>query len=579
MSKATTTNCHGTSQNVGPSSGGAPTRDLQKDVLNTFHQFSNDEVLTPPWLAEQMLSALPKDVWCNPDLKWLDIACKSGVFLREAAFRLKVEFTRRAQSGNPVTTAAGKKLVTGTQIVDHILGEMLYGVAVTNLMAKVSRRVLYSSVDATHPTNSAARRIKHFGPDGNIRFVRASHNYNKDGSCEVCGYSEAFENGLKEGLQTAGSSDCENYAYELIHPIQASSTEDEDNEEEATKALFKDTKGETVKFDVIIGNPPYQMADSRSEGKMSAKPLYNKFIEVAKQLNPRYMTMIVPARWYAGGKGLDDFRAEMINDHRVAEIHDFPNASEVFPDNEIKGGVMYFLWDSGRPVGGDEGAKREPCKWVSTRDGETSEPRFIDLRAAKDVILRDELSLSILAKVQKVHGTGKWMDSEVQARKPFGLATDVKGHKKKASGDVVLFQNGGTAFYPKDKIAKNVAWVDKHKALLSNVGGDGMKTLPNLVSGKPFVGKKGSACTETYLVAGLFDTKEEADRRVAFMKTKFFRLMLSLRKITIVNARGTFAFVPVMDNDIVWTDVALYEHFGLTQEEIDHIEATVKVMP
>lgn len=577
MNKATTTNCHGTSQNGGPSSGGAITRDLQKDVLNTFHQFSNDEVLTPPWLAEQMLAALPKEVWCNPDLKWLDIACKSGVFLREAAFRLKAEFTRRAQSRNPVVTAAGKKLVTEAQIVDHILGEMLYGVAVTNLMAKVSRRVLYSSVDATHPTNSAARRIKHFGPDGNIRFVRASHNYNKDGSCEVCGYSEDFENDIKEGLQAAGSSDYENYAYELIHPTQASSTKDEDNEEESIEALFKDSKGETMKFDVIIGNPPYQMATGK--GDAQAKPLYHKFIEEAKKLNPRYMTMIVPARWYAGGWGLDDFRAAMIDDHRIAEIHDFPNASEVFPENEIKGGVMYFLWDSGRPTGEDEEEEREPCKWVSTRDGVTSKPRFLDIRAAGDVILRDDFAYSILAKVQDIHGDGEWMNSEVSSMKPFGLGTSEQGHKKKASGSVVLYRRGGTAFYDKDKLTKNVGWVDKHKVLLPEAGGDGMKAIPNVVTGQPIKAGKGSACTETYLVCGQFDTEAEADRRATYMKTKFFRFMVSLRKITQHNTLKVFAFVPVMDNGKNWSDADLYKHFGLTQEEIEHIEATVKEMP
>jgi site-specific DNA-methyltransferase (adenine-specific) len=259
----------------------------------------------------------------------------------------------------------------------------------------------------------------------------------------------------------------------------------------------------------------------------------------------------------------------MIQDRRLKNIVDIPNASEVFPDVEIKGGVMYYLWDASYE--GD-------CHWVSVRDGVQKSGSQRDLRAAGDVILRSDEACSIFSKVRSMHD-GSWMNDEVSASKPFGLRTYVRSNSKKSSNTIKLYQNGGIGYINRDKITKNPDWIDLYKVLIPKAGGDGMKVLPNPVSGKPIVAEKNTACTETYLVAGVFEAKETAQRRAAYMKTKFFRYMLSLRKITQDNTAKVFSFVPVMEPDTDWTDKKLYNHFELTPEEIAHIEATVKEMP
>jgi site-specific DNA-methyltransferase (adenine-specific) len=398
----------------------------------------------------------------------------------------------------------------------------------------VSRRTLYYSKDA-HGDHA----IIHFdNPDGNILYERREHTWKgKDGSrrCEQCGAPESIE---REGM--------ENHAYRFIH---------------------LDEKEKQMKFDVIIGNPPYQMDDGGHGA--SAKPIYHFFVDMAKVLRPKFMTFIIPARWFAGGKNLDDFRENMIADRRIFCIVDYPNASECFPGVEIKGGVMYFLWD--RDHNGD-------CEWVNVRSDQFSEPTLRDLREAGDTIVREEIAFGILDKVQKIH-TGAWMESEVSARRPFGFDSTKRGKPAKSPADIKLYQNGGVGYVARKEILRNDGWINKWKVIFPKAGGDGMKTLPNVVTGKPLVAEKGSACTETYLIAGLFDSKAAAERRVFYMKTRFFRFMVSLRKMTQDNTSKVFAFAPIMDPNQDWTDEKLYKHFKLTEEEITHIEATVKEMP
>lgn len=495
----------------------------QPDILECLANLSSDEVFTPPDVANQMLDLLPNEVWTNPELKWLDPACKTGVFLREAAKRLMIGLK--------------DSISDETERRDHIFKNMLYGYAITELTALVSRRTLYYSKDA-HGDHAV---IEFDNPNGNIKYEYRNHMWKgKDGAkrCELCGAPESLE---REGK--------ENYAYMFIHPT------------------VKEVKDEEMKFDVIIGNPPYQLDDGGHGA--SARPIYHLFVNMAKKLNPQYMTFIIPARWFSGGKWLDDFREGMIADRRFSYIVDYPNASECFPGVEIKGGVMYFLWESKH--NGD-------CEWVNVRGGEFTQPVKRDLRHAGDTIVREEIALRILDKVQNVN-KGDWMDNEVAPSRPFGLRTFIEGRAKRSFGDIKLYQNGGVGYIPKDSIVKNPEWIGKWKAILPKAGGDGMKTLPNIVTGRPLVAEKGSACTETYLVAGIFSTKADAERRVGYMKTRFFRFMVSLRKMTQDNTGKVFAFTPVMDPAQDWTDEKLYKHFNLTSEEIAHIEATVKEMP
>lgn len=495
------------------------------DILDVIAALSSDAIPTPPLLARSLLDTLPAEVWSNPDLLWMDPAAKSGSILREVALRLMVGL----QDWQP----------NSEKRAQHILGKMLYGCGITQVHGEMARRSLYVSRDATSP-NSV---IKFESSDGNVPFVQAEHDYvlNKEGkaigSCKKCSAPIQLERGNSR----------ENYAYAFIH--DAYPTEEMKN----------------MKFDVIVGNPPYQTGD----GRTSESPIYHHFIERALELQPKYVAMIVPSRWFMGGKGLDEFRARMIKDRRIRKIVDNPKLFDCFPGVEIKGGVNYFLWD--RDYDGD-------CEFSTRIDGQITSTVTRDLRKGDGVVIRDNNASSIVMKCRPSH-ENQSLSPLFSSQFPFGqsITTNFKGAEGKPFKDSIpLIFGSHVAYIKKSQIEKNVEWVDKYKVLIP-MAGDGHGREVSYVLGEPIAVAPGSACTQTYLVAGIWKTKKEAENYAHYLTTKFVRFLVLQRKSTQHVRPDRFRFVPLMDMNKRWSDQDLYAHFKLTKSEIAYIESAIHV--
>lgn len=502
------------------------------DVLTCIANLSNDEVFTPPGFASDMLDLLAQrwadrnggaDIWQDPEVTFLDPFTKTGVFLRE--------ITRRLTDGLALT------IPDLQERVDHILTKQVFGIGITQLTTMLARRSVYCSKFA-NGEHSIATAFD--DPHGNIWFERTEHTWHK-GTCTYCGAKE-------KNLARDGS--LESHAYAFIH-------------HDDVAAFLRDTFGETVQFDVIIGNPPYQLSDG-GHGT-SASPIYQHFVENALGLDPRFAVFVTPSRWFAGGKGLDDYRERMLGDRRIRNIVDYPKLYEAFPGVKIRGGVSYFLWD--RDYDG-------PCAVQTMWDGQPvggAVTRFLD---AYDVLVRRNEAVPILEKVRARREST--FDAKVSSRKPFGLATNFKGKKSSAKLDepVKLYANQETRWIERADLPANDGWVDKWKVLMTRVQGTSAAVETKFLS-KPIIAGPGTACTETYLVAGHFETKEEAEALAAYLRTRFVRFLVSLRKSTQDAAKGVYAFVPDVPLDRQWSDTMLYERYGLTDDEIRFVESQV----
>lgn len=496
------------------------------DVLTCLANLSNDEVFTPPEVANQMLDMLPQELFANPDSKFLDPACKSGVFLREIAKRL--------------IKGLEPQIPDLQERIDHIFHNQLYGVAITELTSLLARRSVYCS---KYP-NSEYSVSKFEDAQGNIRYKRIQHRW-QNGKCIFCGASKA---------EYDRSDDLETHAYEFIHMLKP-------------KEIFN------MKFDVIISNPPYQMSDGGGDGS-SAQPIYQKFVQQAKKLNPTYMTMIIPARWYSGGKGLDDFRAEMLNDERLSIIHDFPETSDCFPGINIRGGVCYFLWDK---------AHKGDCKIVNHKQQDINEMSRPLLEKGAATFIRYNAAVSILDKVTSFHE--ETMDNRVSARLPFGIPSNFSDYvlTPDAKHSVILYRSERSKNADKKvyvapiHITKNYEWKDSMKVLVSKAspGGD---EYPHSIISAPVLADKNSVCTETYLIVDFVKSEAEGRNLISYMQTKFFRFMMSLIKNTQNISKGVFAFVPVQDWSKSWTDEELYAKYGITDNEIAFIDSMIRPM-
>lgn len=493
----------------------------QPDILEVISNLSSDEVNTPPKVANAVLDLLPPEVWTNPDLRWIDPGTKTGVFLREATKRLM--------------TGLQEAIPDESERLEHILKNMMHGIAITELTALMSRRTLYCSKDASGPKSEVQMPT----PAGNIWMERVEHEYVR-GKCQVCGASETQMEGDHR----------ENHAYAFIHPT---------GQEALTKAWS------SMNFDVIVGNPPYQMD---GDGGSRTVPLYNLFVDQAKSLSPKYIAMIVPSRWMAGGLGLSNFRQEMLTDGHIRKLVDFSRMEKVFPGVvDFEGGVCYFLWDRDNPG---------PCEVTFFADDEAIGPvqRQLD---EFDIFIRDVRALAILKKVA-AHNEPSITDI-LAVDKEFGMTSNYAGvrlHKGPKDIAVHHVRNnkrriGGMR---RADIPKSRHLIDTWKVLIPKAYGE-RGAIPAHVLGPMYVAAPPSACTQTFLFVYL-DSEGAANSAMSYLRTRFARFLISLRKITQDATRATYTWVPQQTWDREWTEAELYEKYGLTEEEQDYIAAMVR---
>ncbi len=510
-------------------------RNRNPDVLTCIANLSNDEVFTPPELANQILDMLTEawakdnngeNIWENRDVRFLDPCTKSGVFLREITARL--------------TIGLEKKIPELEKRVDHILNKQVYGIGITKLTSLLARRSVYCSKNADGK-HSIAKSLN--SKDGNIWYKRLEHTWNET-KCIYCGAPKII---LDRG------SDVENYAYAFIHADNINRT-------------IKDSFGDDMQFDVIIGNPPYQMKGGA--GGSSDSSIYHLFVEQAKRLEPKYLSMVIPSRWLAGGRGLDDFRKEMLNSRQIKKLVDYPVSKEVFPNVEIKGGICYFIWSS---------SYSGPCS-VTVFRGEqsTTSNRLLE---EFDVFVRDPIAVQILKKVLNKSHIG--MDSIVSNREPFKIESNFSGwHKDEKKGDIKLFRIASSkrqlAWMPRSEIVKNVDLIDKWKVLVPKAYGAG-ETIPHQILGRPWLASPPSACTGSFLAIPA-DSEAVAKSILSYYQTKFFRFLVSLRKITQDAFSHMYTWVPMQSWDRQWTDGDLYKIYKLTTDEIEYIESVIRPM-
>ena len=490
------------------------------DVLFCLANLSSDEVFTPPKLANEILDLLPKELWKNKNATFLDPVSKSGVFLREIAKRL--------------LEGLQDEIPNLQKRIEHIYTKQIFGIGITEMTSLLSRRSVYCSREA----NGKYSVLSSFDDNqGNIFFDNTNHDW-KNGRCSFCGASQSgYER--EEGLET--------HAYQFIH----------NNLPDKIK---------NMKFDVIIGNPPYQLNDKGGTGT-SAIPIYHKFVEQAQKLNPRFLTMIIPSRWFAGGKGLQDFRSMILNDRRIKKIIDFENASEVFPGVDIAGGVNYFLWD--REYSGD-------CEITNLIEGK----QIVSKRPLNEfeTFIRNGKAIPIIRKIQS-NNPGAKLSERISVRKPFGIPSNYL--PQKCGVPCYFSQRIGLRYASKEDVSDEKKYLNKWKLLIpfAPIAGqtDFSKPVQFYYDGNMIVAEPGKCCSETWLVAGAFSSKKEVESFKSYLLTKVVRFLLLQSVMSQNVTRQYFNFVPDLEKyEGKYSDQILKKKWNITDEEWEFIDSRIK---
>lgn len=494
------------------------------DVLSCLADLSNDEVFTPPDVANRMLDMLPQELFRNPETKFLDPACKSGVFLREIAKRL--------------IAGLADKIPNLQERCDWIFKNQLYGIAITELTSLLSRRSVYCS---KYP-NSPFSITKFDDVQGNIVFHKVKHTW-KNGKCVFCGTAEDGQ------LNEIAREGMESHAYEFIHTLHP-------------EDIFN------MKFDVIISNPPYQLNDG-GNGK-SAKPIYQLFVEQAKKLEPRYLTMIIPSRWFTGGKGLDEFRKTMLKDKRIRKLVDYENFKDVFPGVDLAGGACYFLWDR------DNAGSCEVTNMTETVQGQMV--RDLD---EFDVFIRQNKAISVVRKVLYWNTSNRVLSDLVSSRKPFGLPTN---YEPREEGIPCYFkQKIGKKYADPDDIDDSKGYLNKWKLLAPKapIAGqtDFSKPVGFYYDGNTRIAAPGECCTESYIILGAFDSEEEVLSYRTYIYTKTVRFLLLQTVVSQDVTKKNFRFIPDLGHYVgTYDDQILCKKWNIADDEWKMIDARISAV-
>lgn len=534
------------------------------DILETITNVGNDEVFTPRKTADMMLDSLPEEVWHNPDYKWLNPATKNGIFEREIAIRLD----RGLADVIPDVETRRK----------HILQKMIFSIGQTKFTANVARRTIYYCSQANRACDGIKAPDGHYvngyaigngtwfdDEEGNIKTPCTDHEYvdaagrqmprvceeeaKKKYHCKHCGIGgDSKYNDVNQR---------EKYAYEFIHVHHL-------NLRRHLQDRFLGGN-RAMKFDIIIGNPPYQLDDGGAG--VSARPIYHLFIEQAKALNPKYLCMIIPARWYSGGKGLDDFRTSMLGDDRISKLVDFENFKDVFPTVDLAGGACYFLWDK------DYHGKCEVTNWANGAAN-----TVVRSLGEYETFIRQNRAVEIVDKVMAANRGKKSLSDRVSARKPFNLPSN---YEPKESGVPCWFiQKIGLKFADKNDVLDPNNYLNKWKFLVpaAPIAGqtDFTKPVGFYYDGNTRISKPGECCTESWLVLGAFETKEETEYFKSYVMTKTVRFLLLQTVVSQHTAKKNFCFIPELGRyDRIYTDGYLCQEWGLSQEDWDYIDSRI----